>query len=120
MTTNNFPGVGYITNGRDFNYYKSLTITETTFGGNSVDGYEPSAIITFPTYGVILTNESGDGYVVEYSLNGNTVHGVLDGKPTSTTRIMTFLNRPVSCIWFRLQNGSSSPAVVTITAWGIR
>ncbi len=119
MTTNNFPGIGFITNGRDFNYYNSFNVTTTTFGGDSVDGYQPTAIITFPSYGLILTNETS-GQVVEYSFNGNTVHGVLNGTSTSTTRIMTFLNRQVSCIWFRVQTGSTGTVVVTVTAWGIR
>ena len=119
MTTNNYPGIGYITNGHSFDHYKSISISATSFGGSSVDGYQPDDFIWFPTYGVIFTNES-DGYIVEYSFNGTSVAGVLDGTPTSTTRIMTFLNRPISCIWFRIKNGSSSPATVTITAWGMR
>jgi hypothetical protein len=119
MTTNNFPNVGYITNGRDFNFYQSESITATAFGGNTIDGYQPDMVITFPSYGVIFTNETSSE-IVEYSFNGTTVHGQLDGTSTSTTRIMTFLNRQVSCIWFRLKSGSGGPATVTVTAWGIR
>lgn len=116
MTTNNYPGIGYNNKGKDFNFYKSFSITETSFGGNSVDGYQPNTIITFANYGIMLTNETS-GQIVEFSFNGNHVHGVLNGTSTSTTRILTFLNRQVSCIWFRLQSGSAGPATITVTAW---
>lgn len=119
MPTNNFPNIGYINYGRDHNFFQSASITATTFGGGSVDGYQPDMIITFPTYGVIFTNETA-GQVVEYSFNGTTVHGQLDGAVTSTTRTLTFLNRTVSPIWFRLKSGSGGPSTVTVTAWCIR
>ena len=112
--------------GRDFNYYSSTSVSWTQFGapdGYTVeDGYGPDLVITFPTYGVIMTNET-DGQIVEYSFNGNTVHGVLDGENTpvvSTTRSVTFLNRQVALIWFRLKSGSAGPATITVTAWGTR
>lgn len=116
MPTNNFPNIGYINYGRDHNFYQAATITATTFGGGSVDGYQPDMIITFPTYGVMFTNES-TGVVVQYSFNGNTVHGVLDGTATSTTRVVLFNNRVVSLIWFRVVSGSAN---ITVTAWGTR
>lgn len=121
MPTNNFPNVGFITQGRDFNFFQTESVTATVFGGNAVDGYQPDMVITFPTYGIILTNETTTGTaIIEYSFNGTTVHGVLNGASTSLTRTMTFLNRQVSCIWFRLQSGSAGPITVTVTAWGIR
>lgn len=117
-----FPGIKK-THGKDYNYFKSMSVTWTQFGAPDgytlADGYGPDQIITFPTYGVIFTNES-TAQVVEYSFNGTTVHGQLDGTATSTTRIMTFLNRPISLIWFRLKSGSAGPATVTVTAWGTR
>lgn len=109
--------------GHDFNYYRSLSVNWTQFGApdgyTAADGYGPDLVITFPTYGIIFTNES-TGQVIEYSFNGTTVHGVLDGTATSTTRVVTFLNRPISLIWFRLKSGSGGPATVTVTAWGTR
>jgi hypothetical protein len=119
MTTNRFPNIGYTTLGRDFNFFESASITATGFGSGSDDGYQPDMIITFPTYGLIFTNETS-GQVVEYSFNGSTVHGQLDGTATSTTRSVTFLNRVVSKIWFRLKSGSGGPATVTVTAWATR
>lgn len=109
--------------GKDFNYYTSTSVSWTQFGAldgyTAADGYGPDLVITFPTYGVIFTNETS-GQIVEYSFNGTTVHGVLDGTSTSTTRIMSFMNRPISLIWFRLKSGSAGPATITVTAWGLR
>jgi hypothetical protein len=111
------------TQGRDFNYWSSTSVSWTQFGASdgytTEDGYGPDLVITFPTYGLIFTNETS-GQVVEYSFNGSTVHGVLDGTATSTTRVVTFLNRQQSLIWFRLKSGSAGPATITVTAWGTR
>lgn len=119
MTTNNFPGIKYKTIGKDFNFFQSASISATSFGGESLDGYQPDMIITFPTNGIMFTAETA-GQVVEYSFNGQTVHGVLDGATTSTTRVVKFDNRTVSLIWFRLKSGSAGPATVTVTAWGTK
>lgn len=109
------------TQGRDFNYFKSTSVSWTQFGASdgytTSDGYGPDLIITFPTNGIMFTNETS-GQVVEYSFNGNTVHGQLDGTATSTTRSLTFLNKVASVIWFRLKSGSAGPAIITVTAWG--
>ncbi len=110
------------TQGRDFNYYNSTAVSWTAqFGAPDgytlLDGYGPDLVITFPTYGIIFTNETSAS-VVEYSFNGSTVHGVLDGTAGSTTRSVTFLNRQQSLIWFRLKSGGAG--TITTTAWGIR
>lgn len=114
MPTNNFPGVGYKTKGRDFNFFAKLSVTATTFGGGSTDGYQPDIVITFPTQGVLLFNE-GTG-VVEYSFNGTTVHGELDSTKASAS--LRFDNRIVDCAWFRIKSGSSGPIIISIHAWG--
>lgn len=114
-----FPGIKK-DHGRDFNYYKSLSVSWAQFGaldGYTADGYGPDLVITFSTQGIMFTNETA-GSVVEYSFNGTTVHGVLNGDTTSTTRVVKFDNRVVSLIWFRLKTGG--PATITTTAWGIR
>ena len=116
-----FPGIKK-NFGRDHNYYRSISVTWTQFGAPDgytiADGYGPDLIITFPTYGVIFSNDT-PGQIVEYSFNGTTVHGQLDGTVTSTTRIMQFLNRPISLIWFRVKAGSTA-ATISTTAWGTR
>ena len=91
--------------GRDFNFFNKVTVTGSSFA-TSCD-----MIITFTTQGVMMLNE-GTG-IVEYSFNGNHVHGELDS--AGPTRGITFDNRVVSKIWFRLQTGSS--IVVSVQAW---
>jgi hypothetical protein len=116
MTTNNFPNIGYKTQGKDFNFYQKLSVTATTFGGGSASGQQPDIIISFTTQGVLFLNE-GTG-VVEYSFNGQTVHGELDSTKPSVG--LSFDNRVVSMIWFRVKSGSSGPINVSIHAWSIQ
>lgn len=117
MTTNNFPYIGKKTHGRDFNFYQKIDVISTNFGSESVDGLQPDMIITFPTQTVMFLNEETSG-VVEYSFNGNTVHGELD--PTLPSKSLTFDNRVISLIWFRVKSGSSGPITIRVDAWGIR
>ncbi len=99
-----------IVRGTDFNYFKKLEVTWTAF--NTVS----DVTIAFPTSSVILMNEeTGGTSVVEYSFNGNTVHGELD--PTVPSRTMTFPNRPIHAIWFRVKSGSSGAITTRIDAW---
>ena len=115
MPTNNFPGIGYKTLGRDFNFFQKVAVSATTFGGGSVDGYQPDIIITFTTQGALFLNE-GSG-VVEYSFNGTTVHGELDSGGAS--KGLSFDNRVISMIWFRVKSGSSGPITISVQAWSI-
>jgi len=114
--TNRFPGKGYVTHGKDYNFFEKVSVTAATFGGASVDGKQPDLIITFPTQSLIFLNE-GTG-VVEYSFNGLTVHGELDS--TKPSAGLSFDNRVVSSIWFRIKSGSTGPIVVSVQAWGTR
>lgn len=117
MPTNNFPGIGYITQGRDYNFFEKVAVSASTFGGGSVDGYQPDLIITFSTQTIIFTNYGSA--IVEYSFNGQTVHGELTVFGTNPQRSsLTFENRTGSLIWFRMQSGGS--ATVAVEAWGIR
>lgn len=125
MPTNNFPNVGKTTLGYDHNYFQKLSVTWTSFGANSVDGYQPDLVINLPepTYTVIITNLTtpttvGATSVVEYSFNGNTVHGELGNHINNLS--LTFQNRVISTIWFRIQSGSSGPISVSVQAWGVR
>jgi hypothetical protein len=105
----NFPHIGNTVLGRDFNFFNKVTVTWSTFGGNT-DGYAPDLIITFPTYTVTFQLESGGP--VQYSFNGHTIHGdMTTGLPSAS---LTFQNRVISKIWFK---GSGT---VRVEAWGIR
>lgn len=128
MPSNNYPGIGKLTFGYDHNFFAKVSVTWSTFGGGSIDGYQPDVFILLPepTSTVILTNltatSTTDGYasgsVLEYSFNGNTVHGELGSNTNNFS--LTFQDRVISSIWFRTQSGSSSSLNVSIQAWGIR
>lgn len=107
--TNNFPNIGYTTLGYDRNFFQKITVASGTFGGSSVDGYQPDMIITFSTYTVTFILESGS---IEYSFNGNTVHGDMTSSTPSAS--LTFQNRVISKIWFR------GTGTVRVEAWANR
>jgi hypothetical protein len=113
MPTNNYPGIGYKTQGKDYDLYQEFSVTATTFGGSSVSGTQPDYIITFKTQGVMFLN-LGSG-AVEVSFNGNTVHAVLDS--TNASAGLTFDSRVVTMIWFRVKSGSSGPIKISLAAW---
>lgn len=115
MPTNNFPNIGYTNYGRNNNFFQKITVTAVTFGGGSIDGYQPDIIITFPTQGILLLNEDAAS-VVQVSFNGITVDDQLD--PTLPSRGVAYDNRVISKIWFRLASGSS--AIVSVRAWTVR
>jgi hypothetical protein len=100
-----------VTLGRDFNFFQKLSISQTTTFGADCD-----VVITFSTQSVMLLN-LGTG-VVEFSFNGNTVHGELNSANPSAG--LTFDNRVISKIWFRVQSGSTPPINVSVMAWGTR
>ncbi len=125
MPSNNFPNIGKVTYGYAHNYFNKLAVNWTTFGGGAVDGYQPDMIINLPepTYTVIITNLSTPTVpvstsVIEYSFDGNTVHGELGNHINNLS--LTFENRVISCIWFRVQSGSSGTINVSVQAWGVR
>lgn len=119
MSTNNYPGVGYRTQGRDYHFFAEIDVSATTFGGNSVDGYQPDCVITFPTQGLKLIIEpTGPNKIVEFSFNGTTLHGKLDGQNTSHISSLEFEFISVSKIWLRIASGSSGPVKVYVYSWG--
>jgi len=99
---------------RDFNFYQKIDVSWDKFGGSSSDGYQADIFLKFGSNTMMLLNENSSG-VVEYSFNGETLHGELD--PSLPTRGMTFDNRPIVRIWFRVKSGSSGPIKVRIDAW---
>lgn len=117
MPTNNYPGIGYKTLGRDFNFYKIVSVNTSSFGGGSVDGYQPDVIVTFPTQGFsLISYGANSSNTVEYSFNGTTVHG--DLTPQTSSGALVFDVRSVSTIWFRLKTGSTGPVDIRVEAWG--
>ena len=117
MGTNNF-NKPRITDGFDPNFYQKVDVNWATFGGQT-DGNSPDIIITFPAQSVILLNEATtSSQVVEYSFNGQTVHGELD--PSLPSRGLSFDNRVISKIWFRVKSGSAGPITVRVDSWSTR
>lgn len=98
--------------GRDFNFFKKVTVTWNTFGGGNTDGKSPEIIIPFSTQGFILMNEDNSS-IIEVSMNGSIVHDELN--PGLPSKALAYDNRVASFIWFRLKSGAS--AVVSIRAW---
>jgi len=94
------------TQGRDYNFFERKTITSASFGDH------PDMVITFPTTGIIFLNE-GTG-IIEVSFNGNTVHTELNS--ADATKGLSFDNRTVSLIWFRVKSGGPS-IPVRVEAW---
>jgi hypothetical protein len=107
-----------ISQGFDFNYFKLVSVSSTTFGSSS-DGYTPDVSIWFPTQAVSLISYGlNSSNTVEYSLNGFSVHGEL--VPGTPSAALVFDNRPISKIWFRIKLGSSGPVDIRSEAWSVR
>ncbi len=95
---------GPITQGKDFNFYQEVTVTNASFPHDADVEFNFRGQQSFS-----LVIESGTR--VEYSFNGNTLHGSLVAG-TATEAIM-FDNRRVSRIWFR----TTSTSTVRVEAW---
>lgn len=96
-----------ITHGFDHNFFALITVSNSNFN------YYSDLYIPFSTYTVTFQLQSGSGTpAVEYSFNGNTVHG--DMTLNLPSQNLTFENRVISGIWFK---GSG---VVRVEAWATR
>lgn len=100
-----------ITHGRNYNFYQKVSVSSASFANDS------DITITFATYGLILINEDTGSNVIEYSFNGTDLAGELVAGATSPSRMLTFNNRNVNAIWFRVKTGSSGTISVRVDAW---
>lgn len=97
---------GPIINGKDFNFFAKIDVTNTEFTSNAQVVFNFRNQIAFS-----LVNEGSA--IIEYSFNGNTLHGDMTlGTPTTA---LIFDNRRVSKIWFRVPGGGSHR--VRVEAW---
>jgi hypothetical protein len=107
-----------ITYGFDYNFFKQVTPGSS---GAGVFGTDCDVVINIivPTYTVTfwLPPSGGNSGTVQYSFNGNTIHGTLDGAGLTAPQFLQFDNRVISKIWFSTQAGSP---VVRVEAWGVR
>lgn len=90
--------------GRDFNFFRKVTVSNGSFVADC------DIFIPFSTYTVTMQLESGGP--VEYSFNGNNLHG--DMILTEASASLTFENRVISKIWFR------GTGLVRVEAWATR
>jgi hypothetical protein len=96
---------GPIVNGKDFNYFQEVNIATASFPT------EPQVQIAFRgAQRLTFILESGTN--VEYSFNGNTVHGNMK---TGISNNLNFDIRNNKLIWFRCSGG----ATVRVEAWHI-
>lgn len=96
------------TKGADFNFFTKVTVIDGYFGGAT--GESDVYINIKGQQTISLVNEGNA--VVEYSFNGNTLHG--DMTPNSPTTAIFFDNRRVSAIWFR----TTVPGqIIRVEAW---
>lgn len=93
--------------GHDFNFYQKIPVANASFNQGC------DLTITFSTQQVNFNIEGTA--VIQYSFNGNTVHGEMDSTKASAN--LSFPNRVVSKVWFKLISGSGS---VRVEAWAIR
>lgn len=92
--------------GTDNNLFRKVTVDGYTFPEQA------QVIINFKYQaGFSLMNESN--FVIEYSFNGNTLHG--DLTPGLPSAAIIFDNRSVSKIWFRAPDGGDP--IVRVEAW---
>lgn len=92
-----------ITQGYDFNFFDRQVITSADFG--DVDGYA-NVLIPIRTNYLVLSLINEGANTIEYSFNGNTLHG--DLVPSTPSAALTFNGRNAFKIWFRVPSGAST------------
>lgn len=92
--------------GKDYNFFQKVRITSDIF-------LEVADVV------INITNQSGLSLInegatlIEYSFNGNTLHG--DLTPNTPSQGVIFDQRRVTAIWFRSPDGGANK--VRIEAW---
>ena len=99
--------IGPNTTGKDFNFFKRVTVTETNFPST------PQIVINIRDVRSFTMLNEGD-QTIEYSFNGNTVHG--DLIPNSPSAGLTFDERTVGKVWLR----AAGTSTLRFEAWSKR
>ena len=103
-----FDAQGRLIRRKDKNFFKKMTVSSTNFAQHKVNW-------SFNSTGLALMVESDKkADRVEYSFDGETVHGDLD--PVLPSQAIIFDDRHENTIWFRRASGTTS-VVVRIEAW---
>lgn len=91
-----------------FNFFQEVLVSTTTFTDAAVSW-------DFISAGIMLLNENTtSGRIVDYSFDGENVHGRLD--PDTDARSLAFDNRHESAVYFRLKTAGAA-CVVRVEAW---
>lgn len=93
--------------GRDNDFFEKISISNAAFPENPQIRIN---IVGQQSISFLLETNS----TVEYSFNGNKIHGDMIGGTGSSG--IFFNNRSISSIWWRV-TGGTSPAIVRIEAW---
>lgn len=102
-------GIAKITNGVDFHTFRRVAVDGYEFDelSDMVFRYRHSNL----SFSLVF---EGTG-TIEYSFNGNTVHG--DMTAGGATESMFFDNRNIAGIWFRVKTGTGGD--VRIEGWAL-
>lgn len=91
---------------KTFNFFDRITVGDEDFLNNMISW-------PFISCGIILLNEGSSGNIVQYSFDGQNVHGDMD--PDTASAALAFDSRHQDKIYFRLSAGTS--ATVRIEVW---
>lgn len=93
---------------KDNNFFDKLEVSATNFLAHQVRW-------NFTSVGIaVMTESNDDSDIVQYSFDGETVHG--DMRPTFPSEAIIFDNRFHSRIYFRRAT-AGNPVIVRIEAW---
>ena len=101
------PNKGTVNDGFDKNFFSKTTVSNTDFET------EATVVIFIRTSLLNLSFINEGNNVLEYSFNGNTLHG--DLTPSTPSESLSFSGRNYSKIWFRAPSGASA---LRVEAWG--
>lgn len=95
--------------GKDFNKYVEFNVSASEFGERSdvTFNFRHSSL----NFSMILASDANG--VIDYSFNGNTVHGTLRAGEDRSS--LFFQNRSVTGIWFKVRSGSGG--IVYVEGW---
>lgn len=96
--------------GHDYNFFITATPGSATPGTFAAD-CDVLINLLAPTYTVTFNCYGG---VLQYSFNGNVIHGTMDSTGSTAPAALTFQNRAITKIWF------AGTGTVRVEAWAIR
>ncbi len=96
-----------IVDGKDRNFYKEVSVSSVSFPGTE------DVLINIKGQKGLRIENYGSG-AVEYSFNGNVLHGYIAAGSATEPEVKHFECRVASKIWFRAVTGTN---IVRVEAW---